>query len=145
VKNRAVKCAGEIDHYVASRATAFRKQLGLSQQELARRLRLSFQQVQKYEKGVNRIGSGRLYEIADAFGIPIEHFYPPMGALHQADTDATPTIIQEAEFIATPDCSRVVKALMRIDPRPRQKLIALIEELATIEATLDTRSEKGLP
>jgi transcriptional regulator with XRE-family HTH domain len=65
-----------IDLLVAKRIRAYRKQLGLSQSDLARKLGLTFQQIQKYEKGSNRVGAGRLFEIAGIFDIPIQALYP---------------------------------------------------------------------
>lgn len=66
---------GPIDAHVGSRIAARRRLLQLSQKELADRLGITFQQVQKYEKGVNRIGAGRLYSIATILGVDIDYFY----------------------------------------------------------------------
>ena len=66
---------GPIDAHVGARIGARRRLLQLSQKELADRLGITFQQVQKYEKGVNRIGAGRLYSIASILGVDINYFY----------------------------------------------------------------------
>lgn len=66
---------GPIDVHVGARIAARRKLLQLSQKELAEKLGITFQQVQKYEKGVNRIGAGRLYSIANILGVDITYFY----------------------------------------------------------------------
>ena len=66
---------GPIDVHVGARIGARRKLLQLSQKELAERLGITFQQVQKYEKGVNRIGAGRLYSIATILGVGVDYFY----------------------------------------------------------------------
>jgi transcriptional regulator with XRE-family HTH domain len=71
---------GPIDVHVGARISARRKLLQLSQKELADRLGITFQQVQKYEKGVNRIGAGRLYSIATILGVDINYFYSDVDA-----------------------------------------------------------------
>ena len=71
---------GPIDVHVGSRICARRKLLQLSQKELAERLGITFQQVQKYEKGVNRIGAGRLYSIAAILGVDVSYFYSDLDA-----------------------------------------------------------------
>ena len=69
---------GPIDAHVGARICARRRLLQLSQKEMADRLGITFQQVQKYEKGVNRIGAGRLYSIATILGVSIDYFYDDM-------------------------------------------------------------------
>ena len=69
------KQANPIDAQVGNRVRIRRMLIGMSQEKLGGLLGLTFQQVQKYEKGVNRIGAGRLYEIARILGVPIEFFY----------------------------------------------------------------------
>ena len=66
---------GPVDAYVGSRICARRRLLQLSQKQMAERLGVTFQQVQKYEKGVNRIGAGRLYSIAKILGVSISYFF----------------------------------------------------------------------
>src|SRR6201994_4101758 len=69
------KQANPIDVQVGNRVRIRRMLIGMSQEKLGDLLGLTFQQVQKYEKGVNRIGAGRLYEIARILGVPIDFFY----------------------------------------------------------------------
>ena len=71
------------DSQVGESIRAHRLAAGMSQGDLAKRLGVSFQQVQKYEKGANRVGAGRLPQIADMFGVPI-------GALFKGTVDASP-------------------------------------------------------
>lgn len=71
---------GPIDAHVGARICARRRLLQISQKELAERLGITFQQVQKYEKGVNRIGAGRLYSIAVILGVDISYFYNDIDA-----------------------------------------------------------------
>jgi transcriptional regulator with XRE-family HTH domain len=64
-----------VDKHVGSRVRVRRLVIGMSQEKLGEMLGLTFQQVQKYEKGTNRIGSGRLYQIAAALQVPVSFFY----------------------------------------------------------------------
>jgi transcriptional regulator with XRE-family HTH domain len=70
------KAPNAIDVHIGRRIRARRGHLGMSQKNLASALGLSFQQVQKYEKGVNRVGGSRLQQISDALGIEPSHFLP---------------------------------------------------------------------
>ena len=68
------KSADDVDRHVGHRIRAQRMSLGMSQSDVADRLDLTFQQIQKYERGVNRIGVGRLNQIADILGVPVTYF-----------------------------------------------------------------------
>ncbi|GAA0579636.1 helix-turn-helix domain-containing protein [Rhizomicrobium electricum] len=70
------KAANSIDAYVAARLRTCRKQLGLSQAEIAKQLGVTFQQIQKYEAGLNRIGAGRLFQFASLYGVAIQDLFP---------------------------------------------------------------------
>ncbi|MGO4524964.1 helix-turn-helix domain-containing protein [Microvirga sp. 2MCAF35] len=69
------KAPSDVDKHVGSRVRARRLTVGISQEKLGEMLGLTFQQVQKYEKGTNRIGSGRLHQIATALQVPVSFFY----------------------------------------------------------------------
>ena len=71
------KSPKEVDAYIGSRVRMRRKILGMTQEGLGQELGMTFQQVQKYEKGTNRIGAGRLQVIADILNVPVSFFYPP--------------------------------------------------------------------
>ena len=79
------KLPSGIDRVVGQRIRWRRRELKLSQEQLADLLSLTFQQVQKYEKGVNRVSAGRLYEIASVMGVGVNYFYD--GAEEQLDDD----------------------------------------------------------
>lgn len=70
---------GPMDAHVGGRICARRRLLQLSQKEMADALGITFQQVQKYEKGVNRIGAGRLYNIAQLLGVDVDYFFDDVG------------------------------------------------------------------
>jgi len=69
------KQANPIDAQVGNRVRLRRMLIGMSQERLGELLGLTFQQVQKYEKGVNRIGAGRLFEVSRILGVNIDYFY----------------------------------------------------------------------
>src|SRR3954470_4257115 len=78
-----------IDVHVGSRVRFRRMLLGMSQEKLGEKLGLTFQQVQKYEKGINRIGASRLFDLAQVLGVPVQFFYEeaPSGDLQPTMTD----------------------------------------------------------
>lgn len=78
-----------IDVYVGSRARKLRAMRGLSQAQLAKKLGLSFQQVQKYETGANRISARRLYELCKVFSVPPGYFYEGLEKTDDEATEAT--------------------------------------------------------
>ena len=71
--------AAEVDVHVGRRIRERREAIGISQGRLGRYLGLTFSQVQKYEKGTNRIGSGRLYLLAEFLGVPVQYFFDDLG------------------------------------------------------------------
>lgn len=107
--------------------------IGLSQEKMGETLGLTFQQVQKYEKGVNRIGAGRLYQIADILGVPVSYFYEGFVGLddkqHAANDDAATKPVME--FLSSGEGLQLTLAFMRIkDGKVRKRVIELIKSLA---------------
>ncbi|MEM9668466.1 MAG: helix-turn-helix transcriptional regulator [Pseudomonadota bacterium] len=76
MSNEAIKQPTDIDRYVGTQVRTARRELKLTQEALGKMLNITFQQVQKYERGVNRISSGKLYEIAHVLKRPLSYFYP---------------------------------------------------------------------
>ncbi len=107
--------------------------IGMSQERLGELLGLTFQQVQKYEKGVNRIGAGRLFEISRILSVPIDYFYEgvgggPVGAPGYSEKEAAPPVM---EFIASGEGLQLSLAFMRIkDPKVRKRFLDLVKSLA---------------
>lgn len=115
--------AKEIDIFVGSRLRARRRALGMSQTALSHCLGLTFSQVQKYEKGSNRIGAGRLYQLAALLGVPLQYFYKGVGAPLPESPDTSPQ--GTAEYDA-----QLHNALDKVsDPRTRRALLALASSL----------------
>ena len=105
----------------------------MSQEKLGDLLGLTFQQVQKYEKGVNRIGAGRLYEISRILGVPIDFFYEgvsPEGGV--AEFGAAPVM----EFVSSGEGLQLSLAFMKIkDSKVRKRVLDLVKSLANDEAS----------
>jgi transcriptional regulator with XRE-family HTH domain len=121
---------------VGQRVRTRRLMLGLSQTTLADALGLSFQQVQKYEKGANRIGAGRLQHIAQILQVPVTFFFegaPHVRGKHHAQTDA-PSPQYVTDYLATPDGLHLTKAFMQIpDAKLRRSIVNLVEQIADSE------------
>ena len=104
----------------------------MSQERLGELLGLTFQQVQKYEKGVNRIGAGRLFEIARILGVPIAYFYESVSAQLAGtpgftETDSPPVL----EFVSSGEGLQLSLAYMRIkDPKVRKRVLDLVKSLS---------------
>jgi transcriptional regulator with XRE-family HTH domain len=124
----ARRSPGEIDKQVGVRVRMRRLMLDMSQQKLAAGLGLTFQQVQKYEKGHNRIGAGRLQQLAEILQVPVSFFFEdfPGPGRKQA---ALPSYI--ADFLTSADGQALTEAFMSIsDARQRRCLVILAEAMA---------------
>ena len=127
-----------VDIHVGGRVRFRRMLLGMSQEKLGERLGLTFQQVQKYEKGVNRIGASRLFDLSQVLQVPIQFFYEEApGTLDQtsaehgagfADRSGESYIV---EFLNTRDGLELNKAFVRIhDIKVRRSIVELVRSLA---------------
>jgi transcriptional regulator with XRE-family HTH domain len=124
-----------IDAHVGTRVRLRRMLLGMSQEKLGEHLGLTFQQVQKYEKGVNRIGASRLFDLSRVLGVPIQFFYDeapkelidPALVPGFADRPAESYVI---EFLSTREGLELNKAFVKItDPRVRRSVVELVRSL----------------
>lgn len=107
----------------------------MSQERLGDMLGLTFQQVQKYEKGVNRIGAGRLFEIARILGVPIDFFYDGVGAPTESLAETAPPVM---EFVSSGEGLQLSLAFMKIkDPKVRKRVLDLVKSLAEDEEAGD--------
>ena len=128
-----------VDIHVGSRVRFRRMLLGMSQERLGEQLGLTFQQVQKYEKGVNRIGASRLFELSRVLGVSVSFFYeeapghiptaPEMGALH--GFAEMPAESYASDFLSSREGLELNKAFARIsDPKVRRTIVDLVRSLA---------------
>jgi transcriptional regulator with XRE-family HTH domain len=124
-----------MDAHVGTRVRLRRMLLGMSQEKLGEHLGLTFQQVQKYEKGVNRIGASRLFDLSRVLGVPVQFFYDEAPA-DVADTSMTPGFADRPaesyvlEFLSTREGLELNKAFVKIaDPRIRRSVVELVRSL----------------
>jgi len=131
----AKKAPNPIDKHVGSRVRMRRMMLSMSQEKLGDALGLTFQQVQKYEKGTNRIGASRLQQIAHILQVPVSFFFegaPAGGGPHQAGGMAeAPSPAYVSDFLATSDGLSLTKSFMRIkSTKLRRRIVDLVEQIA---------------
>lgn len=109
--------------------------VSMSQERLGEALGITFQQIQKYEKGANRIGASRLQQIAKILGVPVEFFFEgaPSGDIPMAvGFGELPQSNFVSDFMATSEGVQLTRAFVRIsDAQVRRRLIDLVEALAT--------------
>ena len=131
------KLPSKIDHLVGQRLRWRRRELRLTQEQLGEKLGLTFQQVQKYEKGVNRISAGRLYELSTVLDIPVLYFYEgaedylslPNGAVNEDGEPAAPLPLMDQEAM------ELLAAFQQIDDDDlRRTLLATIKAAAAVNA-----------
>jgi transcriptional regulator with XRE-family HTH domain len=116
------------DAIVGNNIRVHRLARAMSQSGLANAIGISFQQLQKYEKGANRVGSGRLVRIADALGVPVMTLLAGVPGAARRTADAAP-----AALVAKGQPSRLVKAFAAIEnQRMRRALLALTEGMAAL-------------
>jgi transcriptional regulator with XRE-family HTH domain len=147
-EDRGSRRPNPIDIHVGSRVRLRRMLLGISQEKLGERLGLTFQQVQKYEKGVNRIGASRLFDLSTVLGVPISFFYEdapaaearvqpiPGFAEQQGSTDSS-----ILEFLSTREGLELNKAFSRIqDAKTRRAILELVRALGGLDDEADSFS-----
>jgi transcriptional regulator with XRE-family HTH domain len=136
--------ANPIDIHVGSRVRFRRMLLGMSQEKLGEKLGLTFQQVQKYEKGINRIGASRLYDLAQVLGVSVQFFYED-APIAESRTDAPNGPAADGqdehsivEFLRSRDGLELNRAFVRIpDLKARRAIVDLVRSLANEAASHD--------
>src|SRR5215469_10991647 len=126
------KAPNPIDQHVGSRVRMRRLMLAMSQEKLGAALNLTFQQVQKYEKGTNRIGAGRLQQLSHVLQVPVEFFFegaPNTSAPHGSNKSEL-WMAQIDDFVSGSDGLRLIEAFMRIDNAAlRRRIVMLVQEI----------------
>lgn len=129
-----------VDVHVGSRVRLRRTLLGMSQEKLGDALGLTFQQIQKYERGANRIGSSRLYRLSKILDVPVAYFFDEMSSEVKAATRGLsegPTEPFESDQLSKRETLELVRAYYRItDAKVRRRLFDLIKAVsqAQVEA-----------
>jgi len=127
-----IKGPSPIDIHVGSRLRNRRRMLGMSQEKLAHAFGLTFQQVQKYEKGANRIGASRLQHLASILQVPVPFFFEGLPAADEPKSHAA-SLPHSAvfEFLATNDGVRLARAFTRIpDAKLRRSIVDVTEQIS---------------
>lgn len=128
------KSPGPVDKHVGGRVRMRRILLGMSQERLGEALGLTFQQVQKYEKGANRIGASRLQQIAQVLGVPVTFLFegaPLDRPLPEGGFAEAPQTEFSFDLLSTPDGVALAKAFMSIeDAKVRRRVVDLVSTLA---------------
>jgi len=125
------KAPNPLDKHVGSRLRMRRMMLGISQEKLGKEPGLTFQQVQKYEKGVNRLGASRLQQISQILQVPVEFFFEGIPDTVQMSKSDITSLADMNDFISSPDGLRLVTAFMRIENTDLRRLIVgSVQEIA---------------
>ncbi len=131
-----------IDVHVGTRLRLRRNLLGLSQEKLSKVCGLTFQQIQKYERGVNRMGASRLYQIAKELDVPVSYFFEeiegeqksPCAALGFAENEQNPlsgVAFEGSELLYRREVMELIRAYYKItDSKTRRKVYELIKSMA---------------
>lgn len=125
------KAPNAVDAYVGSRVRMRRLMLSLSQEKLGDALGLTFQQVQKYEKGTNRIGASRLQQISGVLQVPAAFFFEGAPASGGVVGKKAPSMDYVSDFLATNDGLTLTRAFQRIDDQKlRRQIVNLVTAIA---------------
>jgi transcriptional regulator with XRE-family HTH domain len=125
-----MKTPNPIDKHVGSRLRLRRLMLGMSQEKLAVAFGLTFQQVQKYEKGTNRISASRLQQAAKVLDVSVPFFFEGAPGGHTVGGSA-PSTAYVNEFVSSENGLRLIKAFTRIArPTVRNRIVNLVQEIA---------------
>jgi transcriptional regulator with XRE-family HTH domain len=133
---------GPVDRHVGERIRMRRLMLHMSQEALARKLGLTFQQVQKYEKGTNRVGASRLHQISEILNVPVAFMFEDLpGPKSRPSEEGLPKYL--VEFMQTSYGQRLVEALSRISDKDiRNHLGRLIETIADNHTAVLARTKR---
>ena len=127
------KAPNPIDKHVGSRVRMRRVLIGMSQEKLGEALGLTFHQVQKYEKGTNRIGASRLQQISTILGVSVSFFFEgapgeESGKAGLSDSGSSAYVV---DFLSTTEGLQLNKAFVRIkDPKIRRRVVDLVATLS---------------
>src|SRR5205823_14383405 len=129
----STKAPNPVDKYVGSRVRMRRIMLGMSQEKLGEALGLTFQQVQKYEKGTNRIGASRLQQIAHILQVPVAFFFVDAPREHERldQMRDVPSANSLSELLASSEGLSLTRAFMRIQElKLRRRIVYLVAAIA---------------
>lgn len=123
-----------IDIHVGSRVRLRRNMLGMSQEKLGENLGITFQQIQKYEKGTNRVGASRLQAISSVLSVPVSYFFEDAPGQENtpggfAEDDGSTYVV---DFLNSSEGLQLTRAFIKIrDAKIRRRIIDLVKSLAS--------------
>jgi transcriptional regulator with XRE-family HTH domain len=136
------KSTNTVDKEIGSRVRMRRMLIGMSQEKLGEMLGLTFQQVQKYEKGTNRISVSRLLDIANVLGVGIHYFYEGLTGKKGAEgfaEDISPPYVND--FMSLPEGLQLMRAFMQIKSnKVRRGIVQLVATIGTEEGEMERSS-----
>jgi len=124
-----------VDRYVGRRVAEKRIGLGFNQSDLGRALGVTFQQIQKYEKGSNRISSSKLWEMANFLGVDINYFFDGLAEARSRATEDS--AVFDHEFPATRQTIEMARIAPRLSSRHQKLALDLMKELARVDSPED--------
>jgi transcriptional regulator with XRE-family HTH domain len=133
----STKAPNPVDKYVGSRVRMRRIMLGMSQEKLGEALGLTFQQVQKYEKGTNRVGASRIQQISEILQVPVSFLFEggPSGIVRADGASEGTSPAYVADFLVTAEGLALTRAFTRItDAKLRRSIVEMVEQIAAREA-----------
>lgn len=137
--------AHPVDIHVGSRLRSRRTMLGMSQESLGEAVGVTFQQIQKYEKGLNRIGSSRLYEFARILSVGVSYFFENISAPTSLNSAvAEPENVFEYENLGNKEVLTLVRAYNNIeDVEIRKRVLSLMKSLVTLPTKPQSRGKSS--
>lgn len=132
----AAEQAHPVDLYVGARLRIRRKMMGLSQTQVADALGITFQQIQKYERGANRVSASKLYEIAKSLQAPVAYFFEGLEATADGVSEGGEPFVHD--FLMTSEGLELATQFPRITrSRVRRRILELVRSMAEEEANED--------
>ncbi len=136
-KKQTSRGPNSIDIHVGSRVRLRRNQLGLTLMTLAKAVGVTYQQLQKYERGVNRVGASRLFNLSRVLGVPISYFFEDLspaaaGARKRRarGLSEVPAAVLEPDSLSKPETVELIRAYYRVkDPGLRKRVLDLLQAL----------------
>lgn len=127
-----------VDLHVGGRIKLRRNFLGMSQEKLGKAIGLTFQQVQKYEKGTNRVGASRLFELSQVLSVPVSYFFEGAPADAKSGDPSSVAEAGEGDPLARRETIDLIRAYYSIEnPAVRRRFLDLVRSMASSEATQD--------
>lgn len=135
--------AHPVDIFVGKKLRLRRKLLGLSQEAVANAVGVTFQQVQKYERGVNRISASRMAEFAEAMHVPVTYFFEGLNESDSYESTTQPVaglaenaLNYEVDVFSSPETIELLKFFYRCPPQVRKQFTEMVKAMANNQATL---------